>query len=252
MPQIFLYLFYAFLGILPSAIWLLFYLREDSRPEPNSMILKVFFWGGMMGPLAISLQFLAMRLSQPTFFGTVFFIGLDKKSSLFFLNIVLFAPLIEEFLKYLVVKWKILKNPVFDEPLDAMIYLIISALGFAAVENLLNIFLLGNLTIQTAISQSIARFLSATLLHALSSGILGYFLARSLFNLKKRTAILWTGFLAATVFHSLYNFFVWLLDINKVFIIAMATLLAIGAIVVNWQFRRLKRQLSICKITTNS
>lgn len=243
-----LYFFYALLGVLPSAIWLLFYLRQDSRPEPNRLVLKVFFLGGLMGPLAILFQFLAMRLCQPASFWSDFFTGINKNSNLFFVNIILFAPLVEEYLKYLVVKWQILKNPAFDEPLDAMLYLIISALGFAAVENLLNIFMLGNLTPQTAISQSAARFLSATLLHTLSSGILGYFLARSLLNLKKRKEILAGGFLLAAAFHGFYNYLAWLLNSNKFFVFAMALLLILGAVIISWQFYLLKKQLAICKI----
>ncbi|TSC53553.1 MAG: hypothetical protein LiPW39_208 [Parcubacteria group bacterium LiPW_39] len=200
-----------------------------------------------MGPLAILFQFLAMRLCQPASFWSDFFTGIDKRSNLFFLNIILFAPLIEEYLKYAVVKWRVLKNPAFDEPLDAMLYLIISALGFAAVENLLNIFMLENLTLQTAISQSAARFLSATLLHTLSSGILGYFLAQSLLNFKRRRMIFWGGFGLAVVFHGFYNYLAWLLDFDKFFIVAMAALLVLGAGLVGWQWHRLKKQLAICK-----
>jgi RsiW-degrading membrane proteinase PrsW (M82 family) len=33
------------LGLLPSTIWLLWYLRKDKHPEPKQMILKIFFWG---------------------------------------------------------------------------------------------------------------------------------------------------------------------------------------------------------------
>ena len=244
-----LYFFYALLGVLPSVIWLFFYLRQDSRPEPNSLVLKIFFLGGLMGPLAILLQFIAMRLCQPDSLWSSFFSLPEKQSSLFFINVILFAPLVEEYLKYLVVKWQILKNPAFDEPLDAMLYLIISALGFAAVENLLNIFMLGNLTPQAAISQSAARFLSATLLHTLSSGILGYFLAQSLLNFKRRRVIFLGGLALAVVFHSFYNYLAWLLDFDKFFIAAMAALLVLGAGLVDWQFRHLKKQLAICKIT---
>jgi RsiW-degrading membrane proteinase PrsW (M82 family) len=47
------------------------------------------------------------------------------------------TPINREIFKYLVVRFKVIKNPAFDEPTDIMLYMIIAALGFAAVENIL-------------------------------------------------------------------------------------------------------------------
>lgn len=234
-----------FLGIAPSVIWLTFYLHKDAHPEPKKQVFKIFLLGALMGPLAVALQYGVMKSFSALQFSVL------NATSLFFLNIIIFAPLSEEFLKYAVVRWGILKNPAFDEPLDAMLYLIISALGFAALENLLNIFYSQNLSLGLAFSQSVARFLSATFLHTLSSGILGYFLARSLLNLKKRRIILAAGFLLAVGFHSFYNYLAWLLGYDKIFTLAMALFLAVMAGLVSWQFRILNKQLSICKIKLN-
>ncbi len=242
------YVYYTILGLAPSLIWLLFYLRKDQHPEPKSMVLKIFFWGALAGPAAIILQILTRWSCSPTFEWSYFMATLGQGDWRYFLNIVLFAPVIEEYLKYAVVKWRVLKDPAFDEPLDAMLYLIISALGFAAVENLLNIFLAPNLTLKLAASQAIARFLSATFLHTLSSGLLGYFLALSLLNFKKRRLYLLLGFLLAIAFHSLYNYLAWLIDFNKFFALALALLLAAMGAVITWQFYYLKKKLSICKI----
>ena len=40
------------LGLAPGIIWLLFYLRKDSHPESNRMIIKIFFYGMMITLLA--------------------------------------------------------------------------------------------------------------------------------------------------------------------------------------------------------
>ena len=48
----------------------------------------------------------------------------------------------EEVAKYLIIKIRILRDPEFDEPIDAMIYMIIAGLGFAALENILVLFVL--------------------------------------------------------------------------------------------------------------
>ena len=242
------YLLYAILGIAPSVIWLLFYLHKDVHPEPKKILLLVFLGGALMGPLALLLQFSALSLLAPQTQWPTLLASLNQSSFLFLLNILAFAPLSEELLKYLVVRWQVLKNPCFDEPLDAMIYLITSALGFAATENLLNIFLIPNLTLRAALAQAFARFLSATLLHALASGMLGYFVARSLLNLRRRTAIFFTGLALAVAFHSFYNYLAWRFTTDKGFSLLIALLLAGAAGLVGWQFRSLKRWLAVCKI----
>ncbi len=242
------YILFAIFGMLPSIAWLFFYLHKDTHPEPKDMLFLVFLLGGVIGPVAVLVQFLAVKIFEPFFY----IIGLNdfipQTVSLLLINIIIFAPLSEELLKYLVVKWQVLRNPAFDEPIDAMIYLIVSALGFAAVENMLNIFLMPNVTTQLAFSQSIARFLSATLLHALASGMLGYFLALALLNFKKRRLLFWSGFTVATLFHSFYNYLVWLIEFNKIFVLALALLLILMAAIVGWQFRQLKKHMAICKI----
>lgn len=242
------YLLYAILGIAPSVIWLLFYLRKDMHPEPKRTILLVFLGGALMGPAALLLQFFAMSMLTPSSQWPTLLASLNQNRYLFFLNIIAFAPLSEELLKYLVVKWQVLKNPNFDEPLDAMIYLIVSALGFAATENLLNIFLIPNVTFQLAFSQTLVRFLSATFLHALASGTLGYFIACSLLNLKHKSFIFLTGFSLAVILHGFYNYLAWLFVSHKAWALIIALLLAAMAGLVSWQFRYLKKQLSICKI----
>lgn len=243
------YFFYIILGVAPSLIWLVFYLRKDANPEPKTMVFKIFLGGALMGPIAVFLQMAIMGVFGKILNLPYFFAALSLANKSFFFNIFLIAPLTEEFLKYLVVKYRVLKNPSFDEPLDAMLYLIISALGFAAVENLLYILLAENLTMQLAVNQTVTRFLSAILLHTLSSGILGYFLAKSMINFKNRKKLFLQGFILAIAIHSAYNYLAWLLSSNSH---TAAPLLAIFLLslsgIVAWQFKRLKNQLSVCNI----
>lgn len=242
------YLVYIILGIAPSVVWLLFYLHKDVHPEPKKTVLLIFLGGALMGPAALLLQLAALTVLSPQEQWSNIFAAVNQNQYFFIFNILVFAPLSEEFVKYLPVRYLALKKPDFDEPMDAMIYLIISALGFAATENLLNIFLIPELTLRLALSQAVVRFLSATLLHALVSGILGYFIASALLNFKKRKIIFTLGFLLAGALHSLYNYLAWLFNSDKIFALAIAGLLVIMAGLVSWQFRYLKKQLSVCKI----
>lgn len=258
------YLFIAIIfGFLPSIIWLLFYLRKDVHPESNWMILKVFFWGMLITlPVALLELGIGGTLKELVWRGP----QINK-----FLEILAYEllgiALIEETLKYLVVKWKVLNHPEFDEPVDVMLYMIIVALGFAALENIL--FILPSILsykFLEAASISGFRFILAILLHTLCSGTLGYFLAISLLETKKRAKLITIGLGLAIFLHGLYNFFIinisksitmekgeMLLTINNfpLFISSVVSIIVILAgftIFISLGFQKLKNMKSVCKI----
>lgn len=251
------YPFYIFLGFLPSLIWLSFYLRKDAHPEPNSMVLRIFIWGMLLAPLAIILEIILIWFLSPSVNPLALLSQITKDH---FLKIILastFVPaLVEEYLKYSVVKYRILKNPEFDEPVDAMLYCIIAGLGFAAVENLLILLKYPLPPLGQALSTIGLRFLGATLVHALASGMMGYWLARGLLYAKQRKKLILVGLAIAIIFHSCYNYLIiTALDqetaYQKITLLSIiALLLVIVALFVSYCFRKLKKQQAICKITS--
>ena len=258
-----IYLLYAIFGLLPSVIWLLFYLRKDRHPEPNKMVIKIFLWGMLMGPLAIVLELFVKWLINPTDLANFIEILRQNSRNIYlFISIVFVAPIIEECVKYAVVRFKVLKNPEFDEPLDVMLYMIIAALGFAAVENLLLVFQTPLPAFDQVISLAALRFISATFLHALSSGLLGYWLAKSLAEPARKFQFLARGFGLAIFFHASYNYLTWIISDNQVCLApgngicltsAFATimtfvLLSFMAVAVSYNFSLLKKLHSVCKI----
>src|SRR3989344_7106871 len=119
------------LGTVPSFIWLSIYLREDEHPEPNRFIVKTFFLGMLFAPIAAGIEFLLISSIKNIALPLIV---------VNFLVFFIFIGVVEEYCKYLAVKVGLLNNPVFDEPADAMIYLIVAGLGFAALENVLALF----------------------------------------------------------------------------------------------------------------
>ena len=224
------YLLYLF-GLLPSIIWLLFYLRKDVHPESNQAILKIFFYGMLVAFAAIFLE-----------------IGFKKISSNLLLYIFIGGALIEESLKYLVVKFKVLRSSELDEPVDIMLYMIIAGLGFAALENIL---ILINyhpfLELPKTLEIITLRFLTATFLHALCSGVVGYFLAISFFNIKNQKKLLLTGLGIAIILHGLYNLSIIKIDGWEKFILPIIILVGTASFV-SISFKKLKRLKSICII----
>jgi len=227
-------------GVLPSFIWLTYYLRKDVHPESNRMILKIFFYGMLIAFPAILLE---MGFSD----------GLTRFNIPPFLISILGAfigvALVEEGLKYLIVKEKVLKNSEFDEPVDTMLYMIIAALGFAALENILIMFSLGPVFLfRDIFVTSSFRFLGATFLHTLCSATVGFFLALSFCEVRYREKLLALGLFIAVLLHGLYNFSIMELEGKLAFLIPVLILIGL-AIFVTFGFRRLKKLKSICKIT---
>jgi RsiW-degrading membrane proteinase PrsW (M82 family) len=231
------------LAPLPSLIWLVFYLRKDKHPEPNKMVIKIF----LLGAISIAL---AALLEQGIY---ILFDKISLAQELIIL-VVSFA-FIEELLKYLAVRFGILKNPNFDEPVDSMIYMIISALGFAAAEN---IYLLSQISplripINDTIEFITMRFIGATFLHALASAILGYFLAAAFCKTSKfRKTLIFGGIVVATILHSIFNYII-ILNINGQIEIyhrngLVFVLLVTSAIIVSIMFKKINKLRSVCKI----
>ncbi len=131
-----IYLFYIFLGLAPSVIWLLFYLQKDAHPESNRMILKIFFYGMLAAVIAALIE---IGIS-----GALVTVGGNWLKIFPFLFFALYhfiiIALVEECSKYLIIREKVINNPEFDEPVDTILYMIIIALGFAALENILVLF----------------------------------------------------------------------------------------------------------------
>ena len=244
-----LYLFFAFL---PSFVWLLFFLRKDSHPESNPMIIRVFFLGMLIALPAAGLEILFFQLSEK----------LNLSITLAaILNTFLGVALIEETLKYFVVKGAVINNPELDEPIDVVLYMIIAALGFAALENILILTPLAKgFFLARAFEISVFRFLGATFLHALASGVLGYFLALSFLETKKRRGLLALGFSLAILSHGLYNFSILnpTLTIKPLtaimrtegsfgLLIPLIVLLGLAVFLIS-RFKRLQKLKSVCKI----
>lgn len=223
---------------MPSTIWLCFYLRKDVHPESNRQVIKIFFYGMLA---ALPVFFIEQGFSQ-------ILSDLNVSQILFsILSVFIGVALVEEVFKYLVVRDKVLSDPEFDEPIDAMLYMIIAALGFAALENILIFFSEVFEKFYQPFLLSIIRFIGATFLHALCSGLVGYYLAKSFFEIKKRLKLLITGLGIATILHGLYNFSIMEIEGDQRFIIPIIILISL-AIFVSLSFKRLKKLASICKI----
>ncbi len=224
---------YLLLAFLPPIFWLLFYLREDRHPEPKRLLLAAFLGGMAAAGLAVLMELFI--LGQKGAF------ALDGATVGDILVTFLIIAVIEEYVKYLAVKLLIEKRQAFDEPVDAMIYMITAALGFAALENALFLLPILHQNISLGIDIATNRFLGANLLHALSSGIVGFFLARAWFHPHRRHFVA-LGIIIASLLHTLFNILILIKDGVSQGTWYLIFFLGIMAMMVFIDFERLKRK----------
>lgn len=228
-------------GIVPALFWLWFWLREDRlRPEPKGALLSAFMGGILAVLLALFIELVIYYLfvnanpyhikdfpntlriilenyanshdlanAQIQFWGQ--FKNFDVKK--IFL-VVIIAPIVEESLKLLLTYNICLRRKVNDEPIDASIYMLTAALGFAAVETALILsepLAKGHL-IDTLIAGNL-RSIGPMLIHLISSAIIGLFIGLAFYRSKiMKTFYLVFGFILAVLLHALFNLFTVLND----------------------------------------
>lgn len=184
-------------ALMPALVWLIFFLREDVHPEPKRMIAYTFAVGGL-----ISFPVLATQIIFQTLIPSII------QSAII---LIIGLALIEEVFKFLAAYWAVNNKPAFDEPIDAMIYMIAAALGFATVENIFivgnSLNLIDNFMLNTTMNTLSLRFVGATLLHTLTSGLVGYYWARA--RMKKSFAgNIAAGLTLATIIHTIFNYLI--------------------------------------------
>lgn len=178
-------------GLIPILLWLWFWLREDrENPEPKKALFLSFIAGAAAVALSIPLENMASAISGT---GVAAIISISA---------------IEEITKLLACFGFALYSKENDEPIDSVVYLVVTALGFAAVENMLFFFnemkesglIIGAMNLNL-------RFMGATLLHTITSGTVGMFLALSFRSSEGKRAV-WgaIGLLTAIALHAAFNF----------------------------------------------
>ncbi len=195
------YIFAVLLGLAPSIIWLLFFEKEEKeKSEPFSDILFAFLVGAVTTFIALLIQIGCAR-----YFATI---PLPLHSNA---AIAVFAT-IEEIVKFLGVFLLVRRRKAFNQPLDAMIFMITAALGFAAVENIASLINNGGVTAAFASAKALEvltlRFLGATLLHSVTSGIIGFHWAVGWVRGKLLWLHILAGLAISSLLHLVFNYLV--------------------------------------------
>jgi len=150
-----------YLALLPSLLIIIFVWRLDKvEKEPESVLLKAFVFGVLsVIPVIILEELVYIPINRLFPEGSAGFIILEN-----FLGVAL----IEEWGKRGAAKLAVWKNPAFNYRFDAILYCVLSALGFATLENILYVF-------ENGVGTAILRALLSVPSHAIDGIMMGYF-----------------------------------------------------------------------------
>lgn len=123
------------------------------------------------------------------------------------MGLFFFLALIEEVMKFSAAYIVAFRSKAFDEPIDAVIYMVTAALGFSAIENALFLFnpLSSGNVLDTIITGNL-RFVGASILHVMASAVVGLTLALCFYKARSvRRHMVFLGIITATVLHTIFN-----------------------------------------------
>lgn len=175
------------------AIALYIFYRDRHEREPVGLLIKSFLYGIGSVVLTFAISYLVVGptgLTATTFWEYV-------------IDAFLVVALVEEFSKFVFVRWLLYPNKNFNEPFDGIVYTVMVGMGFATIENVLYV-------MEGGISVALLRMFTAVPAHATFAIIMGFFVGEAKFLQRNKTLYLVTGILAATVAHGFYDLFLFL------------------------------------------
>ena len=190
------------------AIALYVYLKDKHEREPISLLLMSFLYGALS-------TVVTLLISWPLHANFTFDEGNVLEQ---FINAFFAVALVEEFSKFIFVRFILYRNKNFNEPFDGIVYALMVSMGFATLENVLYTFKYGFET-------GILRMFTAVPAHATFGILMGYFLGKAKFNHKKKGLLALLALLIATLFHGAYDYFWFISYIPGIWFGAIASLI---------------------------
>jgi RsiW-degrading membrane proteinase PrsW (M82 family) len=179
-------------GVLPTFVWLYFWLRQCDTSKPRTLIGLSF----VVGAIAVIITIPIQHVLHDTYGTWKWF--------------VFIAAGCEEIIKYALIRIFVLRRSFIQRPVDYTVYLIAAALGFAALENTLYLLkpLIAN-DIPLALSTGNIRFLGSTVIHAVSSALFGLWMGIAFCRsgIFKFTSVI-MAIITATALHGVFNYFI--------------------------------------------
>ena len=196
-------------------------LKDKYEKEPRHLLIISFLLGGIVSIILTSILYIFFDL----------FLPLNDKYSVLqqFVRAFFVVALVEEFSKYVIVRYYAQTKKAFNEPFDGIVYAVMVSMGFAAVENIFYV-------IEGGLPVALLRAFTAIPAHATFGILMGYFMGKAKFS-NNRIKLNLMGLGLAVIFHGAYDFFLFIEFIPGIWIGAFISLF-IGIILSNKAIKR--------------
>ena len=180
------------------AICLFIFYHDVYNREPALTLIMSFVWGMIAIIPAAFVEFNTVR-------------GYGRNITEIVSSTYLLIALVEEFSKFLVLRYYAFTRKSFDEPLDGIVYSVMISMGFATMENVGYVFASHN-----GLMVALSRMFTTVPAHATFAVIMGYYVGKAKFEVTNRTHLLFLGVFWASFIHGTYDLFLFLNEINWV------------------------------------
>ena len=217
-----------------------FFIKHDPGPEePRSAITSAVWFGVVAIILALVFSFGFELLISGDFLGRV--AGADSESSIpLFLDVLIFAT-IEEFVKFIPIAVYLMKKDFFNEITDGIIYFAIVGLTFGAIES----FLYGLTAGEFGFIVALMRLALGLFFHGALTGMVGYYFAKAKVT-KQGIAMPILVLLGVSIMHAIYNYSVFSVGSDPLFIFGAAAMALIANAGMFWLwFVAIKRDIEL-------
>jgi len=189
------------------AIAFYIYFKDKHEPEPVGLLILSFVYGILSVFVALSISYPLNELI------TIHERNLEEQA----INAFGIVAFVEEFSKFIFVRWILYRNKNFNEPFDGIVYAVMVGMGFATLENVFYVMEGGGGT-------AILRMFTAVPAHGMFAVLMGYYLGKAKFIQKKETYYSVMALLVATLFHGVYDYFLFISFIPGIWILAFVSL----------------------------
>jgi protease PrsW len=207
------------------AIAVYLYLKDKHEREPLSLLLISFFYGVLS-------TFVTLFISWPL----EFLLTINPQNVIHqFGNAFFKVALVEEFSKFIFIRFILYYNKNFNEPFDGIVYAGMVGMGFATLENVLYVYNYG-------VATGILRMFTAVPAHATFAILMGYYLGIAKFTHRHQLFNSIMALLIATTFHGAYDYFWFVSYIPGIWVGAIISLIV--ALILSRKAIRLHQQAS--------
>ncbi|MCK0130622.1 PrsW family glutamic-type intramembrane protease [Flavobacteriaceae bacterium F08102] len=183
------------MAIAPALLIVIYiYIKDKYEKEPKKLLLTSFLLGAVFSVIVTTILYSVFKVFLP--------LPDDFSIVQLFIKAFFVVGLIEEFSKYLVVRYYAQPKADFNEPFDGIVYAVMVSMGFAMLENIAYV-------MQSGMSTAILRAFTAVPAHATFAILMGYFMGKAKFSPNKKILNL-VGLTLAILFHGAYDFFLFI------------------------------------------